>query len=803
MRTLPDLIQALPRLGNRRAAGFAGEHGVRWWTYRELHEMAHRAARILAARGIGRGHRILLHGPNCPEWVAFFFGAALRGVVVVPVDANETTERILEIARLTNAVFLIDVQTNPRIGIPRHDLHEIDDLDGRYLHDLDGRCLHDLDGCCLHDLDGRGAEDVSAPACAPDDPAVILFTTGSTGAPRGVVLTHANLLHQVASFLPFRVPLRLLRFRILALSPLAHVQGLLVGLLIPYAIGLIVLYTGSVEPRHLIRTIRTSRIRFLNAVPRLLDVLERELRGEIGQGGPRAMARVMGRRFRVILAGGATLPAAREAFWRKSLVAVVQGYGLTETSALATINIPFFGRAGSIGFAMHRHSIRVGDDGEILVRGPHVASQFIGDAAEAFTETGELRTGDLATRDRRKRLFFLGRKKDAIVTAEGHTIHPAALEARLVAYVRDAVVLSQERDGLEEVHAVLLPDDGADPGLNPGDAVQRVNAQLASHERIRSWTVWPEADFPRLLLGKPDRAEIARRLGRSGGPAAERGPVPATSESPHLLIASREADPHRRVEALVAWFAANRDANVMETLHEYGVDSIEVLQILTRLEELKHVTIQEEREEDVDVPEWSVAEGVKPVRWLVRRAVADPVLAFTTPVRVEGKEYLAGLDARTFFALDGDSRIDRLDFLRIYRALPGRLRRDLMFLMASHNLRGDGRTRWFRLYMRAALQFAVPLFIPYTLFPKRTKRATAEALRRACVFIDRGFAPLTSWGRGAAVMATECRLTVVPVQLRDDARGPVSVQFFAPIAPHPTRASNELYDLTRRAFPPL
>jgi long-chain acyl-CoA synthetase len=764
MQTLLDLIAALPRLGNRRAAGFAADHGVRWWTYRELHEMAHRAARILAARGIVRGQRIVLHGPNCPEWVAFFLGAALRGIVVVPVDANETTARLIEIARLTNAVFLIDVRRNPLIGIPRHD---------------------------LHDLSGAGAGgDAGRAAVQPSDTAAILFTSGSTGAPRGVVLSHANLLRQAAPFLRFRAPLRLLRFRLLALSPLSHVQGLVVGLLLPFALGLIVLYTHSAEPRHLIRTIRTSRIRFLNAVPRLLDLLERELRTEIGEGGFRRMAQVMGRRFRVILAGGAALPAEREAFWRRSRVAVVQGYGLTETSAIATINVPFLGRAGSIGFAVHRGSIRLAPDGEVLVRGPHVASAFIGDVAGAFTDEGELRTGDLATRDGRNRFFFVGRKKDAIVTAEGHTVHPAALESSLLAAseVRDAVVLPVHRDGLEEIHAVLL----LDPGSDAAGIVQRTNVRLAPHERIRSWTVWPEEDFPRGVLGKADRAGIARRISIAPAPLPP-GPPPS------LLLATRDPDPRRRVEALAAWLAAHRDAPVAGTLRDAGVDSIEVLQVLTRLEEAKRVAI-EDPVEDVDAPEWPVAEALAPVRWLVRRAIVDPVLAVTTRVGVEGAGHLADVGVRSFLALDGDTRLDRVDFLRVYSAVPPRLRRGLMFLLASQHLRGEDRPLWFRIYMQSVLRFAMPVFIPYALFPKRSEAGTADALRRACVCIDRGLTPLTTWGRGTAVMATECRLTVVPVRLRDDGGGRVTVRFLPPIAPHPTRTSDELHELTLRAF---
>lgn len=762
MQTLLDLIDALPRHGTRRAAGFAGEHGARWWTYRELHEMAHRAARILASHHITQGQRILLHGPNSPEWVAFFLGAALRGIVVVPVDANETTERILDIARLTSAVFLIDVRRNPRIGIPRHDLHDLSNVD----------------------------VDTGRVNAQPSDTAAILFTSGSSGAPRGVVLSHANLMQQVAPFLRFRTPLRLVRFRMLALSPLSHVQGLVIGLLVPYAIGLIVLYTHSAEPRHLIRTIRTSRIRFFNAVPRVLDLLERELRTRIGDGGFRPLRRVMGRRFRVILTGGAALPAEREAFWRRSRVLVVQGYGLTETTALATVNLPFLGRAGSIGFEVHRNSIRLADDGEVLIRGPHVATTFIGDTANAFTPEGELRTGDIAVRDERNRFFFVGRKKDAIVTAEGHTVHPAALESSLLATpeVRDAVVLPVKRNGLEEIHAVLLLDREADAAA----AIQQTNMRVAPHERIRSWSIWPGADFPRGILGKADRAQIARSI--------ELAPTPRASNAPlNLMLITRDADPQRRIEALVEWFAMHRDAEVAETLRDYGVDSIEVLQILTRLEEAKRIELNPDLP-DVDAPQWPVLEGIAPARWFVRRAIVDPLLALTTYIDVEGAEHLQHVNHRSFFALDGDTRRDKRDFLRVYRAAPQRLRNRMMFLLTSIYLRGEDRPRWFRAYMKAVLRFAMPLVIPYELFPKRTEAGTAEALRRACVCIDRGFAPVTTWGRGTAVMATECRLTVVPVRLVDQGNSRVTVRFLPPIAPHPTRASDELHELTLAAF---
>lgn len=761
MNTLHDVVDALPRLGHRRAVGLRGDHGVRWWTYRELHAMTGRAAGVLARNGIARGHRILLHAPNSPEWVAFFLGAALRGIVVVPVDANEPTDRVLEIARLTEAVFLVDVRKDPRIGIPRHDVH---DLDADELHER-------------------------ATITASDD-ATILFTSGSTGAPRGVVLTHGNLCRQIAPFLRFRAPLRLLRFRLLALSPLSHVQGLILGLCIPLSIGLIVLYTHNHSPAHLIRTIRASRIRLLSTVPRVLDLLERELRSILGgRRGPIALARIMGRRFRVILVGGATLPPERESFWRRCGVAVVQGYGLTETTALATVNIPFLGRSGSIGLELHRGSIRIAPDGEVLIRGPHVAGRFVGDGADAFTADGELRTGDLARVDARKRLFFLGRKKEMLVTAEGHNVHPAMVESRLLATggARDAVVLGVKREGLEELHAALLLDENVDAA----EVIRAANVRLAPHERIRSWTAWPDRDFPRGVLSKPDRGAIAAAI--SGGLSAR----PSTGVAETFDDCVADADPRRRVERLCAYFATHPEepSRIEEKLRDAGADSIDVLQVLSR--------VDAPAAPDVQPPSWPFAPGAGVARAALRRAILDPMLALRTRVHVTGAEHLSAMNGACFFALTGEERVDRLDYLRIYRAIPMRLRRRLMFIMASApafetHVAPRDEPRWYRIWVAFLFRIGVPLFVPFTLFPTLTRSGSAEGLRRACTFVERGFAPLSTWGRGTAIIAAECQLPVVPVRLHGNASA-VTVEFRAPVLPRPGRPSDELHDLVTRA----
>jgi long-chain acyl-CoA synthetase len=777
LTTLQSLVDALPRFGSRRAVGLQGELGARWWTYRELHGMAHRAAHVLARCGVARGQRMILWAPNSPEWVAFLLGAALRGVVVVPVPHDDPPQRVMEIARLTDAVFLVDDKNSPLLAIPRHD---------------------------LFDLGDSGVANEPRAEVAPDDPAVILFTSGSTGEPRGVVLTHANLLHQAAPFARFRLPLRVLRMRMLALSPLSHVQGLVVGLLIPLSLGMIVLYTGSVAPAHLIRTIRAARIRFLSTVPRILDLLEQELRATATRRGPlarpRDMIAAMGRRFRAIVVGGATLPAEREAFWRASGCFVVQGYGLTETSALATINLPLFGRAGSIGTSVHDGAIRLADDGEILVRGAHVATSFVGPAPEV-TADGFLRTGDLARRDRRNRLFFLGRKSDVIVTAEGHNVHPASIESLLLARpeVRDAVVINLAREGLEELHAVLLLDAASDAGA----VVQQTNARLAPHQRIRSWTVWPERDFPRGVLQKADRARIARAIPAT--PAADGGNDIA------LSACAADPDPGRRVERLAAYFATHPDdrAAAAERMRDLGLDSVDLLRVLGRLQaapSMPRGTMPAEpiAAYDRPAPSWPFAPGLGVPRALLRRALLDPLLAARFPLRVAGLGNLRALAPPCIFAVAPADRAGRLDFLLVDRALPSRFRRRLMFVMATRPSFASyldpevDATPLFRAFVGLVFHLGVPLFMPFTLFPTMTRAGTLDGLRRACMRLDRGFAAVSAWGRGTAIMATECQIPVVPVRIQG--RRPAAVSFGAAIDPSPSRTADDLHALVLQAF---
>ncbi len=212
---------------------------------------------------------------------------------------------------------------------------------------------------------------------------------------------------------------------------------------------------------------------------------------------------------------------------------MIQGYGLTETTSLVSVNHPFRLGRGSIGKALPGLEVKLADDGEILVRGENVARGYWQDASVAPVrgEDGWFHTGDIGERDAEGNLYFKGRSKNVIVTPEGLNVYPQDLEAELrnEPGVRDCVVVGISRNGNAEPCAVLLLRDASDQASAAG-IIERANTRLAPFQQMRHWMVWPAADFPRTPTQKPILGEIQLAVGDSLG-VADRG-VPAIEKRP-------------------------------------------------------------------------------------------------------------------------------------------------------------------------------------------------------------------------------------------------------------------------------
>jgi long-chain acyl-CoA synthetase len=511
-RRYDEQIAIVTHRGNRRFS----------FTYARLAELSARCAHAFDELGLCPGDRVLLWGNNSVEWVAAFFGCVLRGIVAVPLDAAGS----LEFARRVVA----EVQPKLLAG----------DLT------LLAKLPAEIPRLGFSEFGGLPAPDYAPwPGLSRDTPLQIIFTSGTTAEPKGIVHTHGNVL---ASLDPLEKEMgKYLRYarlvhplRILHTLPLSHVFGQFMGLWVPPLLTAEVHFEDRLQAPRLARLIYQERISVLAAVPRVLDLLRGWLEGEFA-GLPARLAaarrepvakrwwrfrgvhRRLGFKFWAFVSGGATLPADLEIFWTTLGFALIQGYGMTETTALVTLNHPFKIARGSIGKPLAGREVQIGADGEILVRGDSIASQVWQDGALQTREAGWLATGDLATRNDAGELVFAGRKSDVIVTSAGLNIHPEDLEAvlRRQPGMRDALVVAYSSPSGPAPAAVLIPDTTEE---TLAKAVGDANLELAPFQQIRYWLRWPQPEFPRTSTGKVLRRKVqtwAQQSLTTGGAAVQ------------------------------------------------------------------------------------------------------------------------------------------------------------------------------------------------------------------------------------------------------------------------------------------
>ena len=437
-----------------------------------LAALARRFALELQRRGIAKGERVALWGENRGEWVSVFWGCALRGVIVVPLDRGSSQDFAGAVARQVSARLLVSTRGLQIAGVPHVELESLTESLGQ----LDGP------------LD---TVDISR-----SDPLEIIFTSGTTAEPKGVVITHGNVLanlepleQEIAKYLRYERWVHPLRF--LDLLPLSHVFGQFLGLFVPQSMGATVVFQESLSPSEVIRVIKRERVSVVITVPRVLESLRAKLERDFEADGRvddfrhrfvaaegegilrrwwkfRDVHRQFGWKFWAFICGGAALDEDTETFWSRLAFAVVQGYGLTESTSLISVNHPFRTGRRSIGKLLPGQEVKLAPDGEILVRGKNIAAGYWqGENVIPVSDDGEwFHTGDLGALDEQGNLYFKGRKNSMIVTAAGMNVYPQDLEAALRRQpgVRDCVVIAWPSGGNAEPYAVLLLEPTADAG---------------------------------------------------------------------------------------------------------------------------------------------------------------------------------------------------------------------------------------------------------------------------------------------------------------------------------------------------
>jgi len=698
----------------------------------------------------------------------------------------------------------VATEANVKLAVTARDLTVLDGVPRIILDDLAGV------------VSSHPKAAYASPALKREDVLEIVFTSGTTAEPRGVVLTHGNLLSglepietEIAKYRLYERIFHPLKF--LNLLPLSHVFGQILGIFIPQILGGTSIFLDSLRPSDVTATIHRERVSVLVTVPRLIESLREKLERDLEAEGKldqfrrdfaaaenenflkhwwrfRDIHSRLGWKFWALISGGAALRPEEEKFWGRIGYAVIQGYGLTETASLISVNHPFQLGAGSIGKVLPGQEVKLDENGELLVRGENVAAGYWkGGKLAPLGEDGWFRTGDFAERDNEGRLYFRGRQKNVIVTPEGMKVFPEDLEAELRKNpaVRDCAVfgLDVKGDGNAQACAVLiLRQQYSDAKAAVESIVRKANQSLASYQQIRRWFVWPDQDFPRTPTQKPLLPRIREVVTAETG---QREAVPLSRSALSDLIAQIA---HRRTGQ------PSEASDLSADLNLSSVDRVELMSALedryqldlseTRFSEAKTVadverllSMPSQPAQEFVYPRWARWWLVRMSRLLVYYALTWPATMILAAPSVRGRERVEPASGPYLIVCN---HVTYLDIGFVLPALPSSIRNHLATAMGGERLASMRRPPKETPFLRRALErlkyfLVVSLF---NVFPLPQRSGFRESFSYAGELIERGESvlifpegELTTNGSvmpfrsGIGLLASQLKVPVVPVRI--------------------------------------
>lgn len=789
-QTLIRIVDNFHRRGHETAFVFHRGYRVLRWSYRRVAESAYQLAEELSERGIARRDSIILWGDDCAEWVVSFFACVLCGSVVVPLDRTASPEFVRRVC----------CQVEPKLCLASRDQPQIDPS-------LPVVAFEDFPDILAPRSRSRG----SVPELSAEDTVEIVFTSGTTADPKGVILSHKNILtnlapleREIKKYLKYERWVHPLRF--LNVLPLSHVFGQFLGLFIPQILGSTVVFQDTLNPSEIIRTIKKERISVLVTVPRVMETLQAKVEREMEADGMpgdfrekfkrsadkhfferwwifRRLHRQFGWKFWAFISGGASLNERTEQFWRRLGFAVIQGYGLTETTSLISINHPFRLGGGSIGQILPGREVRLAEDGEILVRGDSIAMNYFQgrQMISVRGEQGWFHTGDIGAFDEHGNLYFKGRRKNVIVSAEGMNIYPEDLETALRRQheVQDCVVLEMQIEGKSEACAVLILRDRDQA---PESVIQKANEGLAEYQRIRRFFVWPGEDFPRTSTQKPQVGAIQEIVHRHyRGAAGEEG-------SGEMLPDLIQRITGRATRGITRASSLTKDLNL---------SSIERVELLSALEDRFQLDLNESRftaastigdiermlreparqRTSFQYPGWTQSAFLASVRIIVYYAISWPATMLMARPKIKGRDNLRTRRGPLLFVAN---HVTQVDIGFILAALPMRYRHSLAVAMLGEllqEMRCPPREMPFlkRCIEKISYGLVVSLF---NVFPLPQKTGFRRSFAFAGESVDRGYSilvfpegrrtqdgSLSPFQAGVGLLAANLGIPVVPIRI--------------------------------------
>ncbi len=744
-------------------------------TYEELHEKVLKTASLLKQLKLKKGDKLIVWGYNCPQWGIVFLAASLQGIIVVPVDYMATRDFVTKLKHIVKAKLICHSEFK---------LPEKLDIPSLILEHLDQR------------IELQSAWNGTT-GVRPEDILEIVFTSGTTGNPKGVILTHENLVSNMRS-VSERITLPDHQ-KFLSLLPLSHLLEQNASFLWPLSHGYSITYIRTLRPSLIFSALADTKPTVIILVPRLLklfsDEIQREAAAQKKTGmltalrnahlpGPLRKAafgtihRKFGGRLRYIVSGGAALPEKLQAFWEELGFIVIQGYGLTECSPVVTAGFLDGQPHGTVGKPLAGVSIKLGKDGEILVKGDNITPGYYQDKAKTreLFERGWMRTGDIGEITN-SWLSIKGRAKDVIVTSNGINVYPEDIETELLknASVKDVCVLGIHTEQGEEVHAEIILKSAADTR----QIIAETNGRLNEAQQINSFAIWEDDDFPRTTTLKVKKRLVIERINSRG----QAGAAPA-SKLPklYLILASVcGVEPH----------AIKRGSRLALDLKLTSISRVELISVLeqefnldinedditptTTVGKLENLIKKREKlPQSVWFARWALDWPAHAARAIFQDVISPNVFGIWVKRRVTGAENLDGFCGPAIIIAN---HVGYFDGPTVLSSLPRHIR-SRVAIAASREFFLQGKTpfkRW--MYRRLLFFIGSVLFNTYTFATKnagykKCLEYTGELVDKKwniLIFPEGRHNPdksLSAFKSGIAFLIQEMQLPVIAVRTR-------------------------------------
>ncbi|BCL79521.1 AMP-binding protein [Ktedonobacteria bacterium brp13] len=736
------------------------------FSFADVYSLALKTATFLKNCSLKKGDTIAIWSPNMPEYPILYFGCWLLGVVAVPIDVRTTEETLQRFVAKAECKLGFKSKSVP----------------GMFPHMVAlTYCLEDLIAFVqeLPPLE-------HLPEVSPNDLAEIAFTSGTTGTPKGVLLTHHNFLSNVSVFcqiFPFKK-----EQRTLSLLPLSHAFEQVVDFLALFQTGITVVYLERTNQVTIIRALRKQAITAVALVPQLLQLLLSGVEREIENRGKqrtwsllhsiapylslpvrrllfRPIRQRLGQHLQFFGCGSAPLNRKLAQNWENMGIAIYEGYGATESTAVLTINTPSAKRLGSVGKTLPGVQIHLDPNShEILANGPNVSSGYFQDdekTQQAFSN-GWYRTGDIGEFDTDGYLYIIGREASRIVLPGGEKVYPEDIENKLNAHalVRESCVICMKRAEGERVHAVVITQYPQ----QLDEIIRQVNRTLSSHERIIEWSLWHHDDFPRTPLLKIDRGKVAATIGGQEEKVAR--VQPAGKDKLLSLIAQvtkSSISQIRETDALAALLDSLQRVELLSLIEQdLGVVISEAgITADTTISQLRELAKREEVvPKELPLHALNYQPCIVHVRVILQNILAFPLHALFVPLQIIGKENLVNVKLPAIFYFNHMGIMDAVCALRV---LPTSIRRKLV-IAATRDLWKEWRKCFVEFFGGG--------------FPFDTKQNTKASFELTGAFLDDGvsilIAPeggiskdgtLQPFKLGIGFMAVHMNVPVVPITI--------------------------------------